>query len=71
MLENRRDRGDFAADVCSPNLRALLWSFYGFVIWSLPVLIFSAVGLLLCSTILVLKVRGSRSAHPETAKQLA
>jgi hypothetical protein len=34
-------------------------------------LIFSAVGLLLCSTILVLKIRESRSAAPEAAKQLA
>ena len=50
---------------------ALLWTIYGFVIWSVPVLIFSAVGLLLCSTILVLKVRGSRSAGPEAAKQPA
>ena len=37
---------------------ALLWAIYGFVLGSLPVLIFSAVGLVLCSTILVLKVRG-------------
>jgi MtN3 and saliva related transmembrane protein len=40
---------------------AVLWTFYGFVIWSVPVLIFGAVGLLLCLTILVLKVRGNRS----------
>ena len=40
---------------------SLLWTLYGFVIWSVPVLIFSAVGLLLCSTILVLKVRGNRN----------
>ena len=50
---------------------ALLWAFYGFAVWSLPVLIFSAIGLLLCSTILVLKVRGSRSASAEPSKQLA
>ncbi len=50
---------------------ASLWTFYGFVIWSLPVLIFSAVGLLLCSTILVLKVRGNRSIPAGAAKQLA
>lgn len=50
---------------------ALLWTFYGFVVGSLPVLIFSAVGLLLCSTILVLKVRGNRSGSLEASKQLA
>src|SRR4028118_2380717 len=50
---------------------ASLWTLYGFVIWSLPVLIFSAVGLLLCSTILVLKVRGNRNVALEAAKQLA
>ncbi len=50
---------------------ALLWTIYGFVVWSLPVLIFSAVGLLLCSTILVLKVRGNRSGSLEASKQLA
>ena len=49
---------------------ALLWTFYGFVVWSLPVLIFSAVGLFLCSTILVLKVRGNRSSSLEANKQL-
>ena len=50
---------------------AVLWTFYGFVIWSLPVLIFSAVGLLLCATILVLKVRGNRSACLRVTKQTA
>jgi MtN3 and saliva related transmembrane protein len=50
---------------------ALLWTLYGFAIWSVPVLIFSAVGLLLCSTILVLKVRGNRNVIAEAAKQLA
>ncbi len=50
---------------------ASLWTFYGFVIWSLPVLIFSAVGLLLCLTILVLKVQGNRGAPARAAKQLA
>ncbi len=44
---------------------ALLWSVYGFALGSLPVLIFSAVGLLLCATILVLKVRGTRSRSAE------
>jgi|SRR5918998_5526772 MtN3 and saliva related transmembrane protein len=50
---------------------AVLWTFYGLVIGSLPVLIFSAVGLLLCATILVLKTRESRSAAPAATKQLA
>src|SRR5918998_4533649 len=50
---------------------SVLWAFYGFVVGSLPVLIFSSVGLLLCSTILVLKVRGSRSGSLEASKQLA
>jgi MtN3 and saliva related transmembrane protein len=38
----------------------LLWTIYGFAVGSLPVLIFSAVGLMLSSIILALKVRGSR-----------
>jgi MtN3 and saliva related transmembrane protein len=37
----------------------LLWTAYGFAIGSLPVLIFSALGLVLSSVILVLKVRGA------------
>src|ERR671912_69205 len=39
----------------------VLWTIYGFTIWSLPVLIFSALGLVLISTILILKIRGSRA----------
>jgi MtN3 and saliva related transmembrane protein len=50
---------------------SVLWAFYGFVVWSLPVLIFSSIGLLLCSTILVLKLRGSRGAPAEASKQPA
>ena len=46
---------------------SLLWTIYGFVVGSLPVLIFSTVGLVLCSTILVLKVRGGRGASAEPA----
>ena len=46
---------------------ALLWSVYGFALGSLPVLIFSAVGLLLCATILVLKIRGNRSPSADIA----
>ena len=39
----------------------LLWTVYGFALGSLPILVFSALGLLLSSVILVLKVRGSRT----------
>ncbi len=46
---------------------SLLWTIYGFTVGSLPVLIFSAVGLVLCSTILILKVRGGRGASAEPA----
>ena len=38
----------------------LLWTVYGYALGSLPVLIFSALGLVLSTVILVLKVRGSR-----------
>lgn len=37
----------------------LLWTLYGFALGSLPVLVFSALGLVLSSVILALKVRGS------------
>src|SRR5215207_9125307 len=39
----------------------LLWTVYGYALGSQPVLIFSALGLVLSSIILVLKVRGSRT----------
>jgi MtN3 and saliva related transmembrane protein len=39
----------------------LLWTAYGYALGSLPVLIFSALGLVLSIVILVLKVRGSRT----------
>ena len=42
----------------------LLWTVYGFTIGSLPILVFSASGLVLSSIILVLKFRGSRSPAP-------
>ena len=41
-----------------------LWTIYGFGIGSLPVLIFSALNFVLCTTILVLKVRRSRAPQP-------
>jgi MtN3 and saliva related transmembrane protein len=42
----------------------LLWTVYGYALGSLPVLIFSALGLVLSLVILVLKVRGSRRSPP-------
>jgi MtN3 and saliva related transmembrane protein len=39
----------------------LLWTIYGFALGSMPVLIFSALGLVLSSVIVVLKARGSRT----------
>lgn len=39
----------------------LLWTAYGFALGSMPVLIFSALGLMLSSVILILKIRGSRT----------
>ncbi len=44
------------------TLGPLLWTIYGFALGSLLVLIFSALGLVLSSVILVLEVRGSREA---------
>lgn len=40
----------------------LLWTLYGFALGSLPVLIFSALGLVLSSVILFLKLRGSHGS---------
>src|SRR5215212_4492837 len=48
---------------------SLLWTVYGFVVGSLPVLIFSAVGLLLCATIVILKVRASRTMPGEAGPE--
>ena len=41
-----------------------LWTIYGFGFGTVPVMIFSALAFLLCATILVLKVRGSRAPQP-------
>jgi MtN3 and saliva related transmembrane protein len=49
---------------------AVLWTIYGFVVGSLPVLIFSALGLVLISAILILKVRGNGHAPADASKQL-
>ena len=43
----------------------VLWTIYGFALGSLPVLVFSALGLILSSVILVLKLRGARSRSME------
>ena len=40
----------------------VLWTIYGFFIWSFPVIVFNALSLVLTSTILVLKIRSSRAA---------
>jgi MtN3 and saliva related transmembrane protein len=39
----------------------VLWTVYGFALGSLPVLVFSALGLVLSSVILVLKARATRA----------
>ena len=44
----------------------LLWTIYGFALGSLPVLIFSALGLVLSSVILVLRVRRPARNPPAT-----
>ena len=43
----------------------MLWTGYGFALGSLPVLVFSALGLVLSSVILYLKVRSSRAGAPQ------
>ena len=46
------------------SLGVTLWAVYGFGIGSLPVLIFSVLNLVLSTTILVFKIRGSRRDRP-------
>ena len=46
------------------SLGVTLWAVYGFGIGSMPVLIFSILNLVLSTTILVLKRRGSRAPQP-------
>jgi MtN3 and saliva related transmembrane protein len=41
-----------------------LWTIYGFGIGSVPVMIFSAVNVVFCTTILTLKMRASRAPQP-------
>jgi MtN3 and saliva related transmembrane protein len=40
----------------------LLWTLYGFTVGSLPVLIFSALSLVLSSSMVIMKVRGARAS---------
>ena len=40
-----------------------LWTIYGFGIGSVPVMMFSALNLVLCATILLFKLRGLRGAR--------
>ena len=46
------------------SLGMILWAIYGFGVGSRPVLIFSVLNLVLSTTILVLKLRGSRAPQP-------
>src|SRR3954451_15637045 len=47
----------------------LLWTLYGFVVGSSPVLIFSALSLALSAAIMILKVRSSRSEDVDLARE--
>ncbi len=40
----------------------VLWTIFGFLIWSFPVIVYNALSLALSATILVLKIRNDRSA---------
>ncbi len=40
----------------------VLWTVFGLLIWSFPVIVFNALSLVLTSTILFLKIRNDRSA---------
>jgi MtN3 and saliva related transmembrane protein len=44
-----------------------LWIAYGFVIWSVPIIFFNSLSLVLSGTILVLKLRNDRRAAPDAA----
>jgi hypothetical protein len=61
MLPHGRDGGDFPAHVRAAHLGPPALDDLRLRLGSLPVLIFSALGLVLSSVILVLKVRGSRA----------
>jgi MtN3 and saliva related transmembrane protein len=41
----------------------ILWTLYGFVIGSWPVVVFNALSLVLSGTILALKLRGGREGN--------
>ena len=40
----------------------VLWTIFGFMIWSFPVIVFNALSLALTTTILMLKIRNDRAA---------
>ena len=39
----------------------VLWTIFGFLIWSFPVIVFNALSLALTTTILMLKIRNDRA----------
>ena len=39
----------------------VLWTIFGFMIWSFPVIVFNALSLALTTTILMLKIRNDRA----------
>ena len=41
----------------------VLWTIFGFLIWSFPVIVFNALSLVLSGTILALKLRGRREGN--------
>ncbi len=45
----------------------VLWTVYGFAVGSVPVLVFSALSLVLSATILTLKIKGSRTQRASDA----
>ena len=42
----------------------VLWTIFGFLIWSFPVIVFNALSLALTTTILVLKIRNDGASSP-------
>ncbi len=42
----------------------VLWTIFGFLIWSFPVIVFNALSLALTTTILVLKIRNDGARSP-------
>ena len=42
----------------------VLWTIFGFLIWSFPVIVFNALSLALTTTILVIKIRNDGARSP-------